>query len=392
MHLHEYQAKQLLHKKGLPIPDFAVASSEKEVERILEEMDWKEAVLKIQVHAGGRGKAGGVKIAQGKKEILKTFSSLINMKLVNNQTGKEGIVAKQVLLTKPIDIKKEMYISFFIDRKKGLPTLMACKSGGMEIEEVSQKNPEAILQIPFSIEGELYSYHLLELCKFMEWEGKQKEMGTKIFIELASFFMETEASLLEINPFVEDKEGLFWLLDAKLTIDENALFRHKELAEYYDPSQLTKREAEAKEFDLSYVAMEGEIGCMVNGAGLAMATMDMIELYGGTPANFLDVGGGASKDKIAEGFRIIVSDPNVKAIFVHIFGGIMDCELLAEGILHAAKQLKVSIPIVVRMKGTHSEKGAKLLESSSLPIHSAKTLEEAAEKVVQLGKHGNLGK
>ncbi len=392
MHLHEYQVKKLLHQKGLPIPDFGVASTTAQVETILEELNLESAVMKIQVHAGGRGKGGGVKMARGKKEILSSFSKLHGMKLVNEQTGKEGIISEKVLITKPIDIVQEMYFSFFIDRKKAKPTLMACKSGGVEIEEVAKKKPQDILYIPFSIEGKFYSYHLLELCKFMHWEGRKKEQGKKIFTRLAAFFMETEASLLEINPFVEDTEGLFWILDTKFTVDDNALFRHPELAIYYDPSQLTKREAVAKEFDLSYIAMEGNIGCMVNGAGLAMATMDMIQLYGGRPANFLDVGGGASKDKIAEGFRIILSDSKVKALFVHIFGGIMNCELIAEGILHAAKELQVKVPIVVRMKGNRADKGTKLLEGSSLPIQATTTLEEAAEKVVQLGRNGHLGK
>jgi succinyl-CoA synthetase beta subunit len=391
MNLHEYQAKEILGKYGIAVSPFRVASSPQEAKRLAAEMDWKEVVLKIQVHAGGRGKAGGVKFAKSPQEIETVARQLIGLKMVNEQTGPEGIVAHQVLLSQPIDIAREFYLSVLIDRERAQPVLIASAAGGMDIEEVAHKSPEKILRLPLRFDGKLRSYQHLELAKCMGWTGDIAKQGAHLVDKLAKCFVETDAALLEINPLVETKQGHLIALDAKLSIDDNALFRHPDIASLYDPTQGSPQEAAAKMHDLSYIAMHGDIGCMVNGAGLAMATMDIIQLMGGTPANFLDVGGGATKEKVAEGFRIILSDKKVKAILVNIFGGIMNCATIAEGVIFAAKEQNVNVPIVVRLEGTNVEEGRRLFKSSGVTIHSAKDLGEAATLVVQLskGKHGH---
>ncbi len=382
MNLHEYQAKKILKKYAIPIPVFGVASTVEEAKQIAHEYHLSEAVLKIQVHAGGRGKAGGVKFAKNKEEIAQLAKAMIGMTIVNEQTGPQGVVAKKVLIAEPVKIEKEYYLGAVVDRDRAVPTLIASPEGGMEIEEIAKKMPGKILKIPFGFDGKLRSYQLLRLTKFMGWTGDLAKEGAIIAQELAKCFIETDASLLEINPLVKTAKGELYALDAKLSVDDNALFRHKEIASFYDPSQVSPQEAAAKEFDLAYIAMHGDIGCMVNGAGLAMATMDIIQLHGGKPANFLDVGGGASKEKVAEGFRIILSDPKVKAVLVNIFGGIMNCATLAEGVIHAAKESHVKIPVVVRMEGTNVEEGKRLFKESGLKITTAENLEEAAVKVV----------
>lgn len=387
MNLHEYQAKKILKKRGVPIPDFGVASNVEEAKKIVDQLGLEEAVVKIQVHAGGRGKAGGVKFAKSRSEISSLAESLIGMKMVNNQTGPEGVIAHKVLITRPVDISKEYYIGAVIDRENAVPMLIASPEGGMEIEEIAEKSPEKILTMPFGSDGRLRPYQLLRFVKFMGWKKEKAQKGALIAEALAKAFIDTDSSLLEINPLVETESGDLWAVDAKLSIDENALFRQSEIVSYYDPTQLSHSEAQAKEFDLAYIAMDGEIGCMVNGAGLAMATMDIIQLCGGKPANFLDVGGGASKEKVAAGFRIILSDPKVKAVLVNIFGGIMNCETLAEGILQAAKELKVHVPLVVRMEGTNVEKGKKILAESELEIITADNLADAAKKAVDSARH-----
>lgn len=386
MDLHEYQAKMILRKYGILIPDFAVASNFSEVRQIIDNKQWNQAVIKIQVHAGGRGKAGGVKLAKNRQEILDHAQMLIGMKMVNNQTGKEGVIAHKVLITPLINYKKEYYVGAVIDRSKAEAKLIVSPEGGIDIEEVAKKSPEKIMALPISLEGKLRGYQLFELAKFMGWTGFQAEQGRQIFAAVAKAFVDCDASLLEINPLVETDEGEIVALDAKMSIDDNALFRQKEIASYYDPSQINEAEARAKEYDLAYVALDGEIGCMVNGAGLAMATMDIIHHYGGKPANFLDVGGGASQDKVAEGFKIILSDPKVTAILVNIFGGIMNCIILAAGIIAAASELEVHVPLIIRMEGTNVEKGKKMLEDSGLNIVIANGLDEAAREVVKASK------
>ncbi len=381
MNTHEYQAKEILKRYNLPIPAFGVAAKSHDVDAIIKHLGLNEAVIKIQVHAGGRGKAGGVKFAKTSGEIAKASENLIGMKMVNNQTGPLGVIAHKVLISKPLDIEKEYYLSAVIDRENAVAILIASPEGGMEIEEVAAKHPDKILKVPIELDGTVRGFRLVKLCKFMGWKGEMAKMGTHIAKGVAKAFIDTDASLLEINPLVESKDGKLWALDAKLSVDDNALFRQPEITSFYDHTQQTENEVAAREYELAYIALDGNIGCMVNGAGLAMATMDIIKYYGGMPANFLDVGGGASKEKVAAGFKIILSDPKVKAILVNIFGGIMNCATLAEGIIDAVREIGIKVPLVVRMEGTNVEQGKKLLEKSKLPIITADGLTEAAEKV-----------
>jgi len=383
VNLHEYQAKELLLASGVPVPPFGVAGKQQDVEKIIHQLHLKEAVIKIQVHAGGRGKAGGVKFAKTPDEILQVAKKLIGMKMVNNQTGPEGVIAHQVLIAPPVDIEKEYYLGAIVDRNKAEAVLIASPEGGMEIEEIAAKHPDKILTVPIGMDGTVKPYHLLRLGKFMGWEKETLEQGMKIAAALGKLFIDKDASLLEINPLIKSNVGQLWALDAKLSIDDNALYRHPELMAYYDPSQQSLNEVAAKKHDLAYIALEGNIGCMVNGAGLAMATMDMIKYAGGKPANFLDVGGSATAEKITEGFKILVSDPQVKAILVNIFGGIMNCATIAEGILTALKEHPIKIPLVVRMEGTNVEQGKKMLEKSGLKILTADNLTDAATLVVK---------
>lgn len=383
MNTHEFQAKEVLQKYGMPIPEFGVAQTPEEAKSIVNELGLTEGVVKIQVHAGGRGKAGGVKLAKSKEEILQFAEQLIGMKMVNNQTGPAGIIAKQVLITKPVDIKKEYYLGAIIDRENAQPILIASPEGGIEIEEVAEKTPEKILTLPIRLNGDLKSYELVRLAKFMGWSGHTAKQGMKAAKALAKAFIETDASLFEINPLVETNEGEILAIDAKLSIDDNALFRHPELASFYDPSQVSPNEVEANKHDLAYISLEGNIGCMVNGAGLAMSTMDIIHHYGGKPANFLDVGGGADKDKVAAGFKIILSDPNVKVILVNIFGGIMNCATIAEGVIAAVNELSLPVPLVVRLEGTNVKAGKEMIEHSGLKIISADSMADAAKKAVE---------
>lgn len=379
MNLHEFQAKKLLAEQGILCPPFHVISSLEELEEAFSILNTDQVVMKVQVHAGGRGKAGGVVLARSRSEAFEKAKHLFGMRLVNAQTGKQGVIVKKLLISPIAAYLKEYYLGAAIDRKQGCAILIASQQGGMEIEEIAKKTPEAILKCPIPLDGHLRSYHCLEVAKFMGWEGKWREAGMELVRKVAKCFMELDASILEINPLVSMADGTLHALDAKLAIDDNALFRHKEIAEAFDSEQLSPSEALAREFDLAYVALEGNIGCMVNGAGLAMATMDIIEYYGGKPANFLDVGGGASVDKISEAFKIIAGDPQVKVILVNIFGGIMNCETLAKGLIAAAGNQT----IIMRMEGTHVEEGKALLKNSTLNIHYANSLAEGAEMAVK---------
>lgn len=382
MNLHEFQAKQLLMEAGIPVPKFAVVDSLQSAERALDELKWDSAMVKIQVHAGGRGKAGGVKKGSSRQEILKHVKALLNMKMVNNQTGPEGVIAHKLLLSAPEEIAKQYYLACIIDRKKAQATLLISPEGGMEIEEIASKHPEKLLSIPLNLQGELKGYQLRNAALFMGWKGEVAKQGMDLLAKAARLFRKIDASLLEINPLILTPDGRISALDAKISIDDNALFRQPALAKWEDPTQLPEREARAKQFDLSYIALEGNIGCMVNGAGLAMATMDLIKVSGGTPANFLDVGGSATQEKVAEGFKIILSDPSVKAILVNIFGGIMNCVTLAGGIIAAVGELRLPVPLVVRLEGTNAEKGKKMLADSGLDIITADSLAKAAEAAV----------
>ena len=383
MNLHEYQAKEILAKFGLPIPESGVATSVAEVKEIISKLGLEQAIVKIQVHAGGRGKAGGVKFAKNKDEILKYAEELIGMKMVNNQTGPQGVVAQKVMIADPVDIAKEYYIGAVIDRDNARGILIASPEGGMEIEEIAEKTPEKILKLPISVDGKMRSYHLVELCNFMGWKGDLAKQGRKIGAGLAKAFMDYDAEMLEVNPLVETGDGKLWCVDAKLGVDDNALFRHPDIQEMYDPSQVSPQEAGAKKYDLAYIALDGNIGCMVNGAGLAMSTMDIIQHYGGKPANFLDVGGSATKEIVAAGFKLILEDPKVKCILVNIFGGIMNCATIAEGVISAVNELSVKVPLVVRLEGTNVDAGKKLLKESGLEIIAADSLGDAAQKAVK---------
>lgn len=382
MNTHEYQAKEILKEFGIPVPDQRIVTTRDEARAAVEEMGIDSGVVKIQVHAGGRGKAGGVKLGKSKKEIIDFAEQMIGMKMVNNQTGPEGAVAHKVMISPAADIKKEFYISAVIDRELARGTLIASPDGGVDIEEVADKTPERILTETIGLHGDLKPFQLRNVAKFMGWTGSQAKQGMSIVSKLAKAFMETDAELLEINPLVETTDGEILALDAKLSVDDNALFRQKVIANYYDPQQSSSSEDAAKKHDLAYIALDGNIGCMVNGAGLAMATMDIIQHYGGAPANFLDVGGGANEEKIKEGFKIILSDPKVDAVLVNIFGGIMDCNIVARGIVAAAKELEIKVPLVVRMEGTNVAEGKKTIKASSLNIINADSLAEAAEKIV----------
>jgi len=380
MDLHEYQAKDYLKQFGVPIPGHVVVSSVDEAKEAVSTRNMSEAIVKVQVHAGGRGKAGGVKFCRSPDEIMAAVEKMLGMKLVTKQTGAEGITAYKVMLADPVDIEKEYYLGAVIDRKQGQSMLIASPEGGMEIEEIAEKSPDKIAKVPIQLDGTIRSYHLIELAKVMGWG--LKESALKTVKSLAKAFVASDASLLEINPLVKTKQGEYFAIDAKMSIDDNALFRQSQLAECYDPTQQPENEVKAHEHNLAYVAMDGTIGCMVNGAGLAMATMDIIHHFGGEPANFLDVGGGADVQKVAEGFKLILSDPKVKGILVNIFGGIMNCATIAAGVVQATGELHVTVPLVVRLEGTNVEEGRKMLAESGLNIEVAGSLSEAAEKIV----------
>lgn len=377
MDIHEYQAKEILAEYGIEVPPFIVISSHDELRNV----QLTEAVVKAQVHAGGRGKAGGVKIAKSKEEIFAAVSAMLGIRLVTKQTSEEGVPVEKVMIAPLTSIKKEYYLGAVIDRKNKESLLIASPEGGVEIEEVARKNPEKILKIPINLDGKVYAFRLFELAKFMGWKGETFKEGIGLVANFAKAFVETDASLLEINPLVETDQGNLVALDAKLSVDDNALFRQKRIESFYDPSQLNPNEQAAKKFDLAYVALDGTIGCMVNGAGLAMATMDLIQYHGGAPANFLDVGGSATVEKVTEGFKIILSDKKVKGILVNIFGGIMNCKTIAEGIIAASKVLSINVPLVVRMEGTNVKEGRALLDASKLNIRVAKDLNDAAKLI-----------
>ncbi len=379
MNVHEYQAKILLEKFGIPITPFEVISSEQEIEPAIKKLGLKEGVAKIQVHAGGRGKAGGVKLGKTPGEVASHAKQLLGMRIQNQQTGAKGIVAEKVLITPAINIQKEFYVAAVIDRVSARPILMVSAEGGMEIEEIAAKSPEKILKVPIQLDGRVRGYHLQQIIKFLDWPKE----GRALLANVARAFLESDGELLEINPLVLTDEGKLIALDAKFSVDDNALFRQKQIADWYDPSQQTEGEVMAKKFDLAYIGLDGNIGCLVNGAGLAMGTMDIIHHFGGKPANFLDVGGSATEEQVAQGFKIILSDPNVESIFVNIFGGIMDCAVLAQGIVAASQSETIRVPLVVRMEGTNVERGKQILKESHLNIITAETMADGAQKAVK---------
>ncbi|EKD75247.1 MAG: hypothetical protein ACD_44C00195G0002 [uncultured bacterium] len=382
MNLHEYQAKHLLEKYNLPVPLGEVASSPEEAIMIADKLGRHRWVVKAQVHAGGRGKAGGVKLVSSKEELINAVKSLLGTRLVTYQTDAQGQPVNQLLIAQPCDIKRELYLGAVIDRTQQRLVFMASTEGGVEIEKIAKDTPEKIIKIILDPLIGAMPYQARELGFKLNLSLDQIKQFTYIFTQLSKLFIENDLSLLEINPLVITQEDTLLCLDAKITLDDNALFRHPNLRTLRDPTQENERENHAHEWELSYIPLEGNIGCMVNGAGLAMATMDLIKLHGGNPANFLDVGGGATKDRVTEAFKIILSDKNVKGILVNIFGGIVRCDLIAEGIIDAVKDVGIKIPVVVRLEGNNADIGAKKLSASGLNIIAAQSLTDAAKRIV----------
>lgn len=391
MYLHEYQAKKLLLGYGVPVPNFSVISSLSELEETIALKALKNAVLKIQVHAGGRGKAGGVLFAKSPQEIKECAKLLLGKQIITAQTGPEGVIAEKLLLDTPVEIAKEFYLAVVLDRKAAAVTVIVSSVGGVEIEELAHSAPEKIVYERVPESQKLHHFQLMHLVKALGLDENAKKEAITIIQGCVDAFFSLDALLIEINPLVLTKAGLLLALDAKIQIDDNALFRQPELATMWDPSQVSKAEQDAKAHDLAYVALDGTIGCIVNGAGLAMATMDLIRFWGGEPANFLDVGGGASQEKVVEGFKILFKDPKVKAVLVNIFGGIMNCEIIAQSLQQAVRELGAHIPVVVRMEGTNVASAKEMLQNSGVTVYSADTLDDAAKRVVEMA-HGNTSR
>jgi len=382
MKIHEYQGKEVLKKYGVPVPKGGVADNPEDAKKIAETLG-NTVVIKAQIHAGGRGKGGGVKIAKGKDEAGKAAEQILGMNLVTHQTGKKGKVVKKVLIEEGMDIKKELYLGITNDRSFSRPVIIASEAGGMEIEEVAKNSPEKILKEVIDPALDVLPFQARKLAFGLNLQPELiREMGSFIS-KLYNAFKGEDCTMAEINPLVITGEGKILALDAKIDFDENALFRHKKNIELRDLDEEEPLEIEASKFNLNYIKLDGNIGCMVNGAGLAMATMDIIKLAGGEPANFLDVGGGANEEMIENAFRILLSDKNVKGVLINIFGGILRCDILAKGIVQAAKHLNIQIPVVVRMEGTNVEERRAILESSNLKLIIGNGMKDAAEDIVK---------
>lgn len=386
MNLHEYQAKDLFGQFGLPVPKYLAADSKAGVLKAMQSLGGSRWVLKAQVHAGGRGKAGGVKIVDSDKEAEGFADAMLGQRLVTKQTDAHGQLINQLLIEQPCDIARELYLGCIVDRAQERIVVMASTEGGMEIEQVAAETPEKILKATVEPDTGLAANACTRLAADLGLEGDQVEQFTKLLHGLVTMFQQKDLSLVEVNPLVVTKDGDILCLDAKINIDDNALFRQQELAALRDTTQEDAREVEAREWGLSYIALDGAIGCMVNGAGLAMATMDLIKLHGGSPANFLDVGGAATKDRVAEAFKIILSDDNVKTVLVNIFGGIVRCDMIAEGIVGAVAEVGIKVPVVVRLEGNNADRGLGILDQSGLKITTAKGLTEAAKQAVALAQ------
>jgi succinyl-CoA synthetase beta subunit len=384
MKIHEYQGKAILTRYGVTTPRGEVAYTKEEAREAAQRLKSHVVVVKAQIHAGGRGKGGGVKLARSGDEAEEIAGHILGMTLVTPQTGPAGRVVKRVLIEEGLDIKRELYLGLLIDRASGLPVFMASAAGGMEIEEVAKENPEAILREPIQPVVGLQPYQARKIAFGLGLPGEVATHATPFFQALYRAFMDTDASLLEINPCVLTGDGKLVALDAKMTFDDNALFRHPNLRELRDLDEEDPLEVEASKYGLNYIKLDGSVACMVNGAGLAMATMDIIKYAGGSPANFLDVGGGASSEQVKNAFRILMSDSSVRAVFINIFGGILRCDVLATGVVAAAKDLDIKVPVVVRMEGTNVELGQKILRESGLNFTIANGMKDGAQKVVAL--------
>lgn len=383
MNLHEYQGKQLFAQYGLPVSKGVAAKTAEEAAAAADTIGGDRWVVKAQVHAGGRGKAGGVKLVSSKDEIKAFAENWLGKNLVTYQTDANGQPVSCILVESCTDIDQELYLGAVVDRASRRVVFMASTEGGVEIEKVAEETPEKILKAEIDPLVGAQPYQGRDLAFKLGLEGKQVQQFVKIFLGLSKLFHEKDLALLEINPLVITNEGDLHCLDAKINIDSNAVYRHKDLQEMHDPSQEDEREAHAAKFELNYVALDGNIGCMVNGAGLAMGTMDIVKLHGGQPANFLDVGGGATKERVVEAFKIILSDENVSAVLINIFGGIVRCDMIAEGVIGAVKEVGVKVPVVVRLEGNNAELGAKVLADSGLNIIAATSLTDAAEQAVK---------
>ena len=384
MKIHEYQAKELFKKYGVPIPEGRVAFSPDEAVGIAKTLAGYPVVVKAQIHAGGRGKGGGVKLAQSESEVQSVADQIIGMELVTHQTGSQGQRVTKVLVEQGLNIEKELYLSIIPDRAIAKIVIMASEAGGMDIEEVAAETPEKIVKVPVNPLQGIQAYHCREVAFGLNLPPAAIKSFVAMLKNLFRLFVDNDCSLLEINPLVITAEETVIALDAKINFDDNALFRHKDIAEYRDPDEEDPLEVAASKYNLNYINLDGNVGNMVNGAGLAMATMDLIKQAGAEPANFLDVGGGASAEMVENGFKIILSDPHVKGILINIFGGILRCDVLAEGVVKAAQKTNIGVPVVVRMEGTNIEEGRRILAESGLQLTTAVDLKDAAQKVADI--------
>jgi succinyl-CoA synthetase beta subunit len=384
MKIHEYQAKELFKNYDIPIPKGGIAFSSDEAKAIAEKLGQLPVVVKAQIHAGGRGKGGGVKLAKSIDEVKSLAGEIIGMTLVTHQTGPEGRLVKKVLVEQGLDIEKELYLSVIPDRETAKIVVMASEAGGMDIEAVAEKSPEKIIKVFINPLSGIQAYHYREVAFGLNLPAPVMKQFSKMLASLYRLFVTYDCSILEINPLIITRQETVIALDAKINFDDNALFRHKDIIEYRDLDEEDPFEVEASKFNLNYINLDGNVGNMVNGAGLAMATMDIIKLAGAEPANFLDVGGGASAEMVENGFKIILGDKNVKGILINIFGGILRCDVLAEGVVQAAKKTGINIPVVIRMEGTNVDEGRRILSDSGLNLITAVDLKDAAQKVAQL--------
>jgi succinyl-CoA synthetase beta subunit len=388
MNLHEYQAKEMFRGSGIPVPAGKVASSAEQAVEVARALGGSVWVVKAQVHAGGRGKAGGVKLARDLEAVRAAAAGMLGTRLVTKQTGPEGLPVERVYVESGSDIARELYLSMTLNRERGRVALIASAAGGMEIEEVATATPEKILSVNVHPAAGLQGYQVREIAYGLKLESAQITQFQALAVALYHLYVDKDLSLVEINPLIVTRDGALLALDAKVDVDNNALFRHPELARLRDTSQEDPMERRASEHDLNYVSLDGDIACMVNGAGLAMATMDLIKLHGGAPANFLDVGGGATAERVTAAFELILSNPRVRAVLVNIFGGIVRCDLIAEGVIKAVKKVGVSVPVVARLEGTNADKARAMLAGSGLAITPAEDLTDAARKVVALAAKG----
>jgi len=386
MNIHEHQAKQILKEFGVEVPNGVFALSVEDLIKKAKQLNTNKYVLKAQIHAGGRGKAGGVKILNNIDELIKESKELLGKKLITPQTGKEGKEVKRLYVEESSSIDKEFYLSCLVDRSSSKIAFISSDQGGMDIEEVARNKPEKIITTKLEFSENILDSDCEKIIKIFDLKDDSKLSAIKLIKSIYKMFLSTDASLVEINPLILTKDKKVVCLDAKINFDDNSLFRHPEILKLRDLNEEDSIEVEASKYDLAYIKLDGSIGCMVNGAGLAMATMDIIKLYGEEPANFLDVGGGASKEKVSAAFKIILSDKNVRGILINIFGGIMKCDVLAQGVVEAAKERKINVPLVVRLAGTNFEEGKKILQNSNLKIISADNLDDAAKKIVEAVK------